>query len=78
LCHTDHIAITINKYKTVHTGANIQSGGVIADLFNDEYQGSFELIVEILPIKEAEYVIIVNKKNDINLFFNIKVLYNSI
>jgi hypothetical protein len=38
----------------VQTGAKTQSGGVRNDLFKLEYQGSFALIVDIPPIKEAE------------------------
>ena len=47
----------MNKYNVVQTGANTQSGGLRPDLFKEEYQGSFEVIVAILPINEAEKVI---------------------
>ena len=69
------MAITIKRYKVVHTGANTQSGGVKKDLFRVEYHGSLKEIVAILPINDAEYVIIANIVKDINLFFNIFILY---
>ena len=47
------IARAIKKYKIVHTGANIQSGGLKNGLFNREYQGSLNLIVKIPPVKDA-------------------------
>jgi len=64
-------ATDIKKYNIDQTGAKTQSGGVKNDLFKLEYQGSFELIVEMLPIKDAEYVKIAKMTNDINLFFSI-------
>ena len=48
------MAVVINRYKVVHTGANIQSGGLKFDLTNCEYQGSLKLIVTKPPINEAE------------------------
>ena len=54
LCQKIHIAIVIIKYNVVHTGANIQSGGLKAGLFNNEYQGSLKLIVAKPPISDAE------------------------
>ena len=42
-----------------------------------EYHGSLKLIVAIPPINEAEYVIIKNRMNDINLFLSIIILYIS-
>ena len=63
------IARAIKKYKIVHTGANIQSGGLKNGLFNREYQGSLKLIVTKLPINEAENVIIKKSMSDKNLFF---------
>jgi len=55
----------------VQTGAKTQSGGVLLDFTSWEYHGSFKLIVTIPPINDAEYVIMKNRINDINLFFNI-------
>tara|TARA_S200000501_G_scaffold338284_1_gene345009 strand:- start:198 stop:437 length:240 start_codon:yes stop_codon:yes gene_type:complete len=75
LCQADQIAIAIKRYKVVHTGANTQSGAVRKDLFRVEYQGSLYENVAILPINDAEYVIIANMIKDINLFFNIFILY---
>tara|TARA_Y100000996_G_scaffold17905_1_gene13330 strand:+ start:215 stop:412 length:198 start_codon:yes stop_codon:yes gene_type:complete len=59
------------KYKVVHTGAKTQSGGLKFDFTSCEYHGSLKLIVTIPPINDAEYVIMKNRINDINLFFNI-------
>jgi|TARA_X000000950_G_scaffold35859_1_gene38359 hypothetical protein len=39
-CQKNHMAIAIIKYKIVHTGPNIQSGGLKDGLFNNEYHGS--------------------------------------
>jgi len=76
LCHTDHIAIPINKYNAVHTGAKTQSGGVKNDLDKDEYHGSLEDIVATLPMNEAKYVVAKKITKDKNLFFNI-IIYIS-
>ena len=65
------IARAIKKYKIVHTGANIQSGGLKNGLFNREYQGSLNLIVKILPVKDVVNVTIKNRDKDINLFLSI-------
>ena len=54
LCQKNQIAKVIIKYKVVHTGANIQSGGFKLDLVNCEYHGSFKVIVTKPPINEAE------------------------
>ena len=54
LCQANQIAIVINKYNVVHTGAKTQSGGLNDALFKVEYQGSLYEIVDIAPIKEAE------------------------
>ena len=78
LCQKIHIATVIIKYSVVHTGANIQSGGLNDGLFSNEYQGSLKLIVAKPPIKEAEYVIRPKSKNDMNLFFNTYLLYNNL
>ena len=78
LCQKIHIAIVIIKYSVVQTGANIQSGGLNDGLFSSEYHGSLKLIVAKPPIKEAEYVIKLNSKNDMNLFFNTFLLYNKL
>tara|TARA_B100000989_G_scaffold291008_1_gene264935 strand:- start:8780 stop:9025 length:246 start_codon:yes stop_codon:yes gene_type:complete len=75
LCQADQIAIAINRYNVVHTGANTQSGGVKKDLLSDEYQGSLYEIVAILPINEAEKVIAVKIIKDINLFLSILIIY---
>ena len=78
LCQKIHIAIVIIKYSVVQTGANIQSGGLNDGLFSNEYHGSLKLIVAKPPIKEAEYVIKLNSKNDMNLFFSTYPLYNKL
>ena len=78
LCQKIHIAIVIIKYSDVQTGANIQSGGLNVGLFNNEYHGSLKLIVAKPPIKEAEYVIKLKSKNDMNLFFSTYPLYNKL
>ena len=65
------IDMAIKKYKVVHTGANIQSGGLKNGLFNSEYQGSLNLIVKIPPVKDAVNVTIKNRNKDINLFLSI-------
>ena len=75
LCQKNQIANVIIRYSVVQTGAKTQSGGLKFDFTNSEYQGSLKLIVAIPPINDAEYVIMKNMKNDINLFFNILVLY---
>ena len=77
MCQANQIDIVINKYNVVQTGANTQSGGFKVDLFKDEYQGSFDVIVAILPIKDAENVINVKIIKDKNLFFNI-IIYISL
>tara|TARA_B100000214_G_C23893188_1_gene592800 strand:+ start:623 stop:838 length:216 start_codon:yes stop_codon:yes gene_type:complete len=71
LCQAYQIAIVINKYKVVQTGAKTQSGGLNPDFINEEYHGSLCDIVAKLPIKEAEKVMKAKIKKDINLFFNI-------
>jgi hypothetical protein len=71
VCQKNHIAKVIIKYKVVQTGAKTQSGGLKLDFTSCEYQGSLKLIVAIPPINDAEYVIIKNRINDINLFFSI-------
>ena len=63
----------MNKYNVVQTGANTQSGGLSPDLFKEEYQGSFDVIVAILPINEAENVTNPKIKKDKNLFLNIMI-----
>ena len=68
--------MVIIKYSDVQTGANIQSGGLNEGLFSNEYHGSLKLIVTKPPIKEAEYVIKLKSKSDMNLFFNTFLLYN--
>ena len=77
MCQANQIAIVINKYNVVQTGANTQSGGFKIDLFKDEYQGSFDVIVATLPIKDAENVINIKIIKDKNLFFNI-IIYISL
>ena len=76
LCQKIQIAIVINKYKIVHTGANIQSGGLKLVLINEEYQGSLYETVAKPPINEVEYVRIKKRKKDKNLFFSI-IIYIS-
>ena len=68
--------MVINKYNVVHTGANIQSGGLKLALINVEYHGSLYVIVAMLPTKDAENVINAKIKKDKNLFFNI-IIYIS-
>jgi len=68
--------MVINKYNVVHTGANIQSGGLKLALVNEEYHGSLFVTVAMPPIKDAEYVIKAKIKKDKNLFFNI-IIYIS-
>jgi hypothetical protein len=60
----------------VQTGAKIQLGGLNEGLINMEYHGSLRLIVTKPPIMDAEYVIKPKSNNDMNLFFNIFLLYN--
>ena len=75
LCQAFQIAIAINKYKVIHTGPKIQSGGLKNGLFRFEYHGSFDEKVTILPINDAEKVVTTKTKKDIILFFNILVIY---
>ena len=75
LCQKIHIAIVIIKYNVVHTGANIQSGGLNTGLFNNEYQGSLNLIVANPPINEAEKVIQRKNIKVKNLFLSILNIY---
>tara|TARA_S200000501_G_scaffold367131_1_gene403014 strand:+ start:128 stop:349 length:222 start_codon:yes stop_codon:yes gene_type:complete len=65
--------MVINIYNVVQTGANTQSGGLRPDLFKVEYQGSFDVIVAILPINDAENVTKPKIKKDKNLFLNIMI-----
>ena len=71
VCQKNQIANVIIRYKVVQTGAKTQSGGLKFDFTSCEYHGSLKLIVAIPPINDAEYVIMKNRINDINLFFNI-------
>ena len=71
LCQYNQIANVIIRYKVVQTGAKTQSGGLKFDFTSCEYHGSLKLIVAIPPINDAEYVIMKNRINDINLFFSI-------
>ena len=71
LCQAFQIAMVINKYSKVQTGANIQSGGLKKGLFNEEYQGSLKFNVTNPPINEAENVVITKRVKDKILFFNI-------
>ena len=73
MCQANQIAIVINKYNVVQTGANTQSGGFKVDLFKDEYQGSLEEIVAMLPTNDAENVTNRKIKKDKNLFLNIMI-----
>ena len=59
----------------VQTGPNIQSGGLKVGLFNSEYQGSLNVIVDKPPMNEAENVIARNNRNVKNLFFSILNIY---
>ena len=72
------MANVIIRYKVVQTGAKTQSGGLKFDFTSSEYHGSLKFIVAIPPINDAEYVIMKKRTNDINLFFSILVLYNTI
>lgn len=49
LNHTIPVAIPIRINKTVHTGPNIQLGGLNTGLFNVVYQVPTELEVAMLP-----------------------------
>ena len=64
------IARAIKKYKIVHTGANIQSGGLKNGLFN-RIPRIFEFNCQISPVKDAVNVTIKNRNKDINLFLSI-------
>ena len=72
LFQKSQIAIVIMRYSAVQTGAKTQSGGFKFDLINCPYQGSLKFIVANPPINEAEKVMNKNRRNDRNLFFNIK------
>ena len=77
VCQKNHIEIVIIRYKVVQTGPKIQSGGLKAGLFNEEYQGSLKFIVVTLPINEA---VKVTKRNNIKvkiLFLNMLIIYIS-
>ena len=63
--------MVIIKYSVVQTGANIQDGGLKVGLLNNEYQGSLNSIVAILPITDAEYVIKAKSIKDRILFLSI-------
>ena len=63
----------MNKYNVVQTGANTQSGGLRPDLIKEEYQGSFDVIVAMLPINDAENVTKAKTIKDKNLFLNIMI-----
>ena len=65
----------MNIYKVVQTGANIQSGGLKIGLFNDEYQGSLNVMVAKPPMNEAENVIARNNRNVKNLFLSMLNIY---
>ena len=54
LCQKVHTATVIIKYKVVQTGAKIHPGGLNVGFINNEYQGSLNPIVAILPITDAE------------------------
>tara|TARA_A100001015_G_scaffold195313_1_gene217729 strand:+ start:3617 stop:3832 length:216 start_codon:yes stop_codon:yes gene_type:complete len=71
LCQASQIAIVINKYKIVQTGAKTQSGGLKPDFVSEEYHGSLCDIVAKPPTNDAEKVTKPKIKKDINLFFNI-------
>ena len=70
LCQKFHIAIVIIKYRVVHTGANIQSGGLNIGLFSNEYHGSLNVMVTKPPINDAENVVARKNINVKNLFLN--------
>ncbi len=53
LLHTKYKEIPINKYNKVHTGPNIQLGGLKNGLFNWEYHEFTEVIVNIEPRNPA-------------------------
>ena len=63
------MAIDIIIYKIVHTGANIQLGGLKLGNIISEYQGSLKLLVTKPPIPDAMNVIINIKNKDKYLFF---------
>ena len=57
-------------YKIVHTGAKTQLGGLKLGSIISEYQGSLKDVVVIPPIPDAIKVIIIIKKKDKYLFFD--------
>ena len=59
---TLQIAIDINIYKVVHTGAKTQLGGLKSGSKISEYQGSLKDVVVNPPIADAINVIINIKK----------------
>ena len=76
LCQKNQIANVIIKYRVVQTGAKIQLGGLNEGLLIKEYHGSLKSEVTRPTTTDEEYVIIMNNKNDKNLFFNMILLYN--
>ena len=78
LCQKNQIANVIIKYRVVQTGAKIQLGGLNEGLLIKEYHGSLKSEVTRPPTTDDEYVIIINNKNDKNLFFNMYLLYNEL
>ena len=63
------MAIDIIIYKIVHTGANIQLGGLKLGNIISEYQGSLKAAVVKRPIAEARKVIKSITTKDKYLFF---------
>tara|TARA_B110000259_G_C13962648_1_gene381314 strand:+ start:79 stop:276 length:198 start_codon:yes stop_codon:yes gene_type:complete len=63
------VAIDIIIYKIVHTGANIQLGGLKLGNIISEYQGSLKDAVVKPPIPEAINVIATIINKDRYLFF---------
>jgi len=63
------MAIDIIIYKIVHTGANIQLGGLKLGNIISEYQGSLKDAVTKPPMPDAVKVIINIKNKEKYLFF---------
>ena len=63
------MAIDIIIYKIVHTGANIQLGGLKLGNIISEYQGSLKDAVTNPPMPDAVKVIINIKNKEKYLFF---------
>ena len=78
--HAEEQYRALENHKACDAGTKNIKGSELSKIFpyiNNEYHGSLKLIVAMLPIADAEYVINANNEKDINLFFNIFILYIS-